>query len=121
MEFVMTGSFRLGKCVDYIREPPRNENETLSQIERVLRLPESLRLCTIQQSFQAVAGGALFENFTCFLDNDGSRFRRWQPAGVNIRDDRVFETDVGVTAKLGCFHVSGGIGQAVDQIGREAA
>src|SRR5437588_9207292 len=73
-----------------------------------------LRLCTPQPSFQPVAGGALFKNFTRFLDNDGSCFRGWQAAGVDIRDDSVFETNFRVTAKLGRFHLNRWIGQAVE-------
>ena len=77
--------------------------------------------CRLQESLQAVAGGAVVQDLAHLFDDGGAGFERRQAAGVDVRDDGILEADRRVAADAGGLFSDRWVGEAVDQVGRQAA
>src|SRR3989449_9325599 len=75
----------------------------------------------LESGLQTVAGGLVGEDVPRFFGNDTAGLERRQTCGIDIGNNRVFETDVRIVAERGRFVLRIGIQQLVDQVGRKTS
>src|SRR5436853_4310099 len=75
----------------------------------------------LESGFQTVSGGPVGEDVPRLFGNDATSLQRRQTCGVNIGNNRVFETDVRIVAERRRSGLRICVEQLIDQVARKTS